>query len=133
MTIPLAQGSSVQLDLRYTSDDLIRFGSLSGDHNPIHEDEAYAQSCGFAGRVVYGGLIMASVSRLIGMMVPGPGAVMQSVQLQFKSPLYVNEPARLEATVDYINPELKVLQLRIEATRSETVIAKGTAQVGWRK
>ena len=48
------------------------FAVLSGDFNPLHLDSDFAQARGLAGSVVYGGLIVAKVSQVIGMRLPGP-------------------------------------------------------------
>ena len=54
---------------------------------------------GFRGIVVYGALIVAKVSHLIGMKLPGRDSLWTSIRLDFVKPLYVNQPARVEGLV----------------------------------
>lgn len=106
------------------------YKNMSGDTNPLHWDDSYAQARQFKGRVVYGGLIVAAVSRLLGTQLPGPGCVWQSLSLQFRRPLYVDEAAEVIGLVTYSNPELRVLRMDIEVKRADDCIAEGSVQAG---
>src|SRR5580692_9299033 len=95
----LAIGQSARLALCFSLDDLRRFAELSGDRNPLHLDGSFARSRGFAREVVYGGLIHAQLSRMIGMILLGRDALWISSRIDFREPLLVDEPAELAATV----------------------------------
>lgn len=103
------------------------FRRLSGDDNPLHFDAAFARARGFAGPVVYGGLIVAQVSRLLGNRLPGPGCVWQSLTLKFRRPLYVGQPARLEAELRHAAAQLGVVVLALKVTSEGAVLAEGEA------
>jgi acyl dehydratase len=45
--------------------DVLAFAELSGDHNPIHVDEAAARRAGFDGRVAHGALGIALATGLV--------------------------------------------------------------------
>ncbi len=104
------------------------FRDLSGDRNPLHLDAAAAKKAGFDGPVVYGGLLIAAVSKLIGQELPGAGCVWHNVSMEFVAPLYVGEKIDVAGVVSYVNPELRVFQMKIEITRSGKPIARGKAQ-----
>ncbi len=127
---PLRVGATARLDFRVTSADMAAFAALSGDVNPLHADDAYARRCGFRGRVVYGGLLVAAVSRLLGTRLPGPGCVWHRLSIDFRAPLYLGEPAELSATVRYCNAELALMQADFCITVADREIARGTAQAG---
>ena len=63
----LAEGHEVSETFTIDDAAMAAFADLSGDRNPLHTDAAFARSRGFPDRVVYGGLILARVSRLLGM------------------------------------------------------------------
>ncbi|MCE6960021.1 (R)-hydratase [Cereibacter sphaeroides] len=103
------------------------FRSLSGDDNPIHFDPDYARLRGFAGPIVYGGLLVAEISRLLGTMMPGHGCVWQSLTLRFRKPLFVGHAARLEASVKHETPHLGIILVTFVIRSGEARIAEGEA------
>jgi acyl dehydratase len=54
-----------QIGLEVTPDPFltVRYAGASGDFNPIHIDEAFAQSVGLPGRILHGLWTMAQVAR----------------------------------------------------------------------
>lgn len=125
---PLDQ-SAVSFEFRVTPQQMRAFRELSGDSNPLHDDGDFARRRGFDGAVVYGGLIVAQVSRLLGTRQPGPGCVWRSVTLRFRSPLYVGEAARLSGAVSHANEELGLMSLELRVEAAGRTIADGEAAV----
>ncbi|HTD91939.1 MAG TPA: MaoC/PaaZ C-terminal domain-containing protein, partial [Burkholderiales bacterium] len=112
-------------------DDMGRFAEMSGDFNPLHVDESFARSKGFTGVVVYGALIIAKVSQLIGMQLPGRDALWTSVALDFVRPLYVGQHAYVEGVVTHVSAATGMVEmkLKIRTVAVEQVVAKGKAEV----
>ncbi|MGB0101289.1 MAG: MaoC/PaaZ C-terminal domain-containing protein, partial [Nocardioides sp.] len=48
-----------------TRADLVRYAEASGDHNPIHQDEAVALSVGLPGVIAHGMYTMALAARAV--------------------------------------------------------------------
>jgi 3-hydroxybutyryl-CoA dehydratase len=42
-----------------------RYADATGDHNPIHIDEAFARSTPFGGTIAHGMLVLASISEMM--------------------------------------------------------------------
>ena len=124
----LGEGLSVGIAFSVGTEEMESFRRLSADDNPIHADAAFARSCGFDGPVVYGGLLVAVVSRLLGTRLPGHGCVWHSLKMDFRAPLYVGEAATLSGTVTYWNPSLRLLRVSLRITSGDRLIAKGEAQ-----
>ncbi|ODM45104.1 (R)-hydratase [Cereibacter johrii] len=103
------------------------FRSISGDDNPIHFDPSFARDRGFDGPIVYGGLLIAEVSRLLGTALPGPGCVWQSLTMKFRRPLLVGERAQLEAEVKHETPHLGIRLIRLTISSGGRRIAEGEA------
>jgi acyl dehydratase len=127
----IAEGQSFSCRFVVTKKQLHDFSVLSGDVNPLHLDPKFAAAHGMKNCVVYGGLLIAQISKMLGNEIPGPGCLWQNISLQFKSPLFVDEPARVDAGVNYVSRDLKVLRLSIQILRDDQVIALGTVQAGW--
>lgn len=117
----------VSAQFRITQTHMDAFRALSGDTNPIHDASDYPRRHGFSGPLVYGGLLVAQVSRLLGTRLPGPGCVERSIALRYRSPLYVDEPARLIARVVHANEELGLVDLKIRIESRGRRIAEGEA------
>lgn len=73
------------------------FAAVSGDCNPVHLDEEYAQETVFAGRIAHGMLTASMISAVIGEQLPGHGTVYLGQTLRFRAPVRPGE--RVEATV----------------------------------
>jgi len=110
------------------SDDNQRiFAELSGDHNPVHSDPEYARLNGYEGPVVYGGLIVGKISRLIGMMAPGRSGIWTGLKIDFHRPLYLGQAALLSSEVSHISAGTRSMILKIRISSGDRLIAAGTA------
>jgi 3-hydroxybutyryl-CoA dehydratase len=94
----IGQGASLLRTV--TQADVIAFAEVSGDHNPVHLDEAYAAQTAFKTRIAHGMLSASYISALLGTRLPGPGAIYLSQTLHFRRPvrLGVTVEARVEVT-----------------------------------
>ena len=61
-------------ELKVTPDKYLtyRYAGASGDFNPIHIDEEFAQSVGLPGRILHGLWMMAQVARAVSAAGDGP-------------------------------------------------------------
>ena len=123
----IVEGLEASVSFSVTDDDMRAFADLSGDRNPLHTDEAFARAKGFEGRAVYGGLILAQVSRLLGMELPGRDVVWASVKMDFRNPLYLHEEAVVQARVAGKSEAAKLIDLKITVTVGGRKIATGRA------
>jgi acyl dehydratase len=125
----LVEGARASVDFVVDAEQMRAFAELSGDFNPLHTDDGFARSKGFKGRVVYGALLVAKISQLIGMRLPGRHSVWASVSLDFRSPLYVGEAARVEAVVATFSEATGLVELSLSIRREGKLLAKGSAEV----
>lgn len=90
-------GEDATFSRTFTQEDVQMFSRLSGDANPVHLDESYAQQTRFGGRIIHGVLVASLISTVLGTILPGPGSIYLSQQLSFRAPARVGE--RLTARV----------------------------------
>ena len=64
---------SLAVDLSRAS--LVRYAGASGDFNPIHWNERFAQSVGLSGVIAHGMLTMGTAVQLVSDWVGDPGAI----------------------------------------------------------
>jgi len=75
------------------------FARISGDFNPLHVDEQYANKTQFGKRVCHGMLLASFFSRLVGMYMPGKNALYFSQTLNFQIPCFVGDEVTIEGEV----------------------------------
>ena len=88
-----------------TDSDVKGFSGISGDKNPVHMSDEYAQSSRYKKRIAHGLLSASFFSSLFGTRLPGEGCVYVSQNLQFKRPVYIGDT--VVATVEVIRVDCK--------------------------
>ena len=126
----LVEGTKTHIDFAVDENAMDTFATLSGDRNSLHLDSDFARRHGFKDRVVYGGLLVAAISRIIGMDLPGDGWVWHTVTMKFHNALYIGETVQITACIVYANLDLGVLRLSILGLRGNDKIIQGEVQVG---
>jgi acyl dehydratase len=121
--------TTAELDFAISEDDQLAFAKVSGDFNPLHLDADFARARGFSGAVVYGAMIVARISQIVGMELPGSSGIWSSLKIDFRNPLYVGEPAHLFAEVIHYSEATRSLSLKIKVTCADRVIATANALV----
>ena len=97
-------GMKISYSQTITDSDIKTFAGLSGDHNPVHVDEKYAESSRFKRRIAHGLMSAGFFSQLFGTKLPGPGCVYTAQSLKFLRPVYINDT--VVATVEVIAVDL---------------------------
>jgi acyl dehydratase len=107
------------------------FAQVTGDHNPIHLDAAFAQTTVFKRPIVHGMLGASVFSRVLGTEFPGPGSIYLGQTLQFKRPLYAGEPYEAVFTVLETDPAKRraVIQTQIFQAETGKIAVEGQAEV----
>lgn len=98
-------GMTVSYSQTITDADVKAFAGLSGDHNPVHVNEVYAERSRFKGRIAHGLMSAAFFSALFGMKLPGPGCVYVSQNLNFRRPVYIGDTVVAEVEVTEVDLE----------------------------
>lgn len=74
-----------------TDADIKDFAGISGDRNPVHLNQEYAESSQFKKRIAHGLMSASYFSALFGMRLPGPGCVYVAQSLKFLRPVYIDD------------------------------------------
>lgn len=115
-----------------TRDTLVRYAGASGDFNPIHYNDVFAQSVGLPGVIAHGMLTMGIAASVVEEWA-GAGNV-ADIQARFTRPIPVPNPGAAEvtvtATVGALDEELR--SARIDVTvefEGQKVLGKAQAVV----
>ena len=110
-----------------TPADLADFAEVSGDRNPLHMDEAYAEATPFRGRVAHGMLLGAWISALLGDRLPGPGAIYVSQSLSFRRPVRIGDEVLTRAEVAEVDLKAGHVRLTTRCSVGGKTVLEGEA------
>ncbi len=101
------------------------------DFSPVHVDENYARTAGFAGRVMHGAQLNGFLSHFVGMIFPGRRSLLLAVDLRFLQPSFLGDKLELAAEVTQKLDAKKVIVLDVtfKNLTQNSVVARGRAQV----
>jgi acyl dehydratase len=104
------------------------FQQVAEDTSRIHCDHVYAQARGYADVVVYGGILIAHLSHLLGMKIPGSNGTSIGWSIKFHNPLYVGEEAEITLEVASLSAATGVVESKFSIMAGEKKVATGTTQ-----
>jgi 3-hydroxybutyryl-CoA dehydratase len=125
----LYEGMVENFEFVVTNQMMENFSELSGDFNPLHINTEYAISKGFEGSVVYGGILITQISKIIGMYMPGNNSLWSGLSINFLNPLMINQKASIDATVVHISEATSSFKLNIRILYDEITVLKGSADI----
>lgn len=125
----LSVGMSASYERIVSVADIEEFAQVSGDHNPVHLDEAYAKTTRFKGRIAHGMLGASFISTVLASKLPGPGTVYLGQTLAFKAPVRPGDKLEARVTVTEIRREKKQVVLKTECRVGDTLVIDGEATV----
>ncbi|MBC7458568.1 MAG: MaoC family dehydratase [Bdellovibrionaceae bacterium] len=125
----LSVGMTATYTRTITQTEIILFAGISGDDNPVHINEVFAKATPFKGRIAHGILTSGLVSTVLGTRLPGPGAILLSLNAKFKAPVRADDTVAAKVTVKEIDLERKCVFFTSQCTVGETVVLEGEARV----
>ncbi len=90
------------------------YADASGDQNPLHQDDSFAQSVGFPGIIAHGMFSMAHLVKAVTDWIGDPGALRQ-MQVQFRAVVFMDEILVAKGRVDALDPGPRTAQLSVWA------------------
>lgn len=122
-------GDSASLEKNIQEEDIKTFAKLTGDRNPIHMDQSFAENSKFGARVSHGMLTSSFISTLIGMDLPGEGSILTNISLDFKKPVFIGDTllASIEVTKKVLLTKQVFFKILISSQHS-IIVASGTAK-----
>ena len=110
----LKVGDSDRFSKTVTDADIYLFAGVTGDMNPAHIDESYAQGTFFKTRIAHGMLSAGFISTVIGTRLPGPGSVYLQQTLNFLAPVHIGDT--ITATAEVLEKIEAKKQVRLKTT-----------------
>ncbi|MES2125321.1 MAG: MaoC family dehydratase [Gemmatimonadota bacterium] len=120
----MAVGDTAAVSKTFTGADINAFIELTGDANPLHLEGPYAAESRFGGRITHGMLTAGLLSTLLGMHLPGTGALYMEQSLRFTAPVRPGDTITARAKVLELIPARMQVRIRTVCVnqRNETVL-----------
>ncbi len=112
-------GQAESFTVTVTEDMLSSFKAITGDNNPLHNDEDFAKAKGQPGRVAYGMLTASFLSTLAGVYLPGERSLIQQVEIKFAKPVYIGDTLTVTGQVAEKNDTVQRIELKVTITNQE--------------
>jgi len=110
--------------------DIYQFAGITGDFNPMHIDEEFADKTIFQDRIAHGLLTGSFISTVLGMKLPGPNSIYLSQSFRFTAPVKVGDT--ITATVEVIEKQddKKFIKLKTQVwNQRQEMVVDGEAWV----
>lgn len=105
-------GQKASLTKTITEEDIAHFIAITGDTNPLHVDDSFAEKTFFGQRIVHGMLSASLFSTLVGMHIPGVGAIYKKQTLEFLSPVLIGDTLRAWFEIMEIDQDAEEILIR---------------------
>ena len=123
-------GQSRRTKLNVDASTIAGFAEFSGDKNPIHLDPEEARAYGYPRQLAHGALLLSLLSKVVGMDLPGPGAVLMSQSTEWLRPVFEGDEVELVATVGGVSTGAGIISLDVYANNQKgEQVMKGNAKV----
>jgi len=123
-------GDTAETTRKIEQSDIDAFAEITGDYNPVHVDEEFAQQTRFGRRIAHGMLTASLISSVLANKLPGEGSVYLGQTLQFVAPVFPGDEVTARVTVKEVRDGKPIVKLDTTCVnqRGETVI-RGEATV----
>lgn len=126
----LGVGERAEFSKTVSESDIYLYAGLTGDFNPAHINEVYAEKTFFKTRIAHGMLTIGFVSTVIGNKLPGPGTIFLRQEMDFLAPVRIGDTITAQVEVSEILPEKKRVRLKTTCINQEgTKVLDGDAIV----
>ncbi len=126
----LSVGMSESFNVVITEEMLESFKGITGDINPLHNDEEFALSKGHPGRVAFGMLTASFLSTLAGVYIPGERSLIQQVETKFSSPVYIGDELTVKGEIVELIESVQRLELKVTITnQNDKKVLRGKMQI----
>jgi len=126
----LKVGNSAQILKTVTETVIHDFAKATGDFNPIHLDQTYAEKTQFKGRIAHGALSIGYISSVLANLLPGPGSIYLSQEIKFLAPVRIGDVITAKVEVVELIPEKNRVKFKTTCTNQNgEVVVDGTAWI----
>lgn len=112
-------GDSAEVSKIITETDINDFARVTGDFNPVHLDQAYAEKTFFKGRIAHGLFSVGLISTILGNILPGHGTIYLSQEVRFLAPVRIGDTIKARVEAIELIPEKNRAKFRTTCTNQD--------------
>lgn len=125
----LEVGQTARYDKTVEERDIQLFAALSGDHNPVHLDAAYAATTPFKERIAHGMFSGALISAAVACTLPGPGTIYIGQSMSFTRPVKFGDSLSVRLEILEKLPKFRVRIATRVFNQNDELVVDGVAEV----
>ncbi len=115
----LTAGDAAEFSKTVSECDIYMYAGVTGDFNPAHINESYAEKTFFKTRIAHGMLTAGFISAVIANQLPGPGTIYIRQELNFLAPVRIGDTITARVEVADILTEKKRVKLKTVCTNQD--------------
>src|SRR4030042_4693519 len=126
----LKLGDAAEITRLITEELVNDFARVTGDFNPVHTDQAYAEKTMFKGKIAHGALSIGFLSTVLGNILPGHGTIYISPAVKFLAPVRIGDTITARVEVMELTPEKNRVKFKTTCFNQEgKIVVDGAAWV----
>lgn len=123
-------GDQAALTKTITDEDIQTFAKLTGDVNPVHLLDSFAEHTMFKERIAHGMLVASYISTILGTKLPGKNSIYLSQNVSFKAPVRIGDTIRVIVEVVSKRDDKKIITLQTNVyNQFDKLVVEGTAAI----
>ena len=123
-------GETARVAKTISESDIYLYAGITGDFNPAHVNESYAQGTFFKTRIAHGMLTAGLISNVLANQLPGPGTIYLRQELNFLAPVGIGDTITAHAEIIEIMADKNRVRLKTECINQDgTKVIDGEAVV----
>jgi 3-hydroxybutyryl-CoA dehydratase len=115
----LRVGDSAEFAKTVSESDVYLYAGVTGDFNPAHVNEAYAEKTFFKTRIAHGMLLGGFISTVLANKLPGPGTIYVRQELDFLAPVRIGDTITAKVEVAEVLADKNRVKLRTTCVNQE--------------
>ena len=115
-------GDRAEFTKTVSESDVYLYAGVTGDFNPAHINEPYAEKTFFKTRIAHGMLPAGFISAILGTRLPGPGTIYIGQTLNFTAPVHIGDTITASVEVAEIMADKNRIRLKTVCENQNGVI-----------
>lgn len=127
----MKKGDKFERQFKITNEVYSGFISLFNDRNPLHTNKAFANEKGFDSEVMHGNILNGFVSYFIGECLPIKNVIIQTQEIKFFKPTYLNDDLNFQAEIVDVFESVNTVEIKfVFKNNKEIKVASGKINIG---